>query len=165
MIDTLLWTIISFHEPDHTILRRILPPDYNLSIKCISVIYHPFPSLFHVYFYKRHQTSPWLHNQFPHTWIPIRLFGDKILDVWFAFIGKLIVSFTCGLSLSLQWRHNERDGVSNHQRLHHLLNYRFRRRSEKTSQLRVTGLCAGNSPATGEFPAQRASYAENVSIW
>ena len=27
------------------------------------------------------------------------------------------------------------------------------------------GLCEGNSPATGEFPAQRASYAENVSIW
>ena len=33
------------------------------------------------------------------------------------------------------------------------------------SKLRVTGLCAGNSPGTGEFPAQRASYAENVSIW
>ena len=36
--------------------------------------------------------------------------------------------------------------------------------SRKTSQLHVTGLCAGNSPVTGEFPAQRASYAENVSI-
>ena len=40
-----------------------------------------------------------------------------------------------------------------------------RRRSKKTSKLRVTGLCAGNSPVTGEFPAQRASNAENVSIW
>ena len=29
----------------------------------------------------------------------------------------------------------------------------------------LTGLCAGNSPATGEFPAQMASDAENVSIW
>ena len=29
----------------------------------------------------------------------------------------------------------------------------------------VTGLCAGNSPGTGEFPAQMASNAENVSIW
>ena len=28
-----------------------------------------------------------------------------------------------------------------------------------------TGLCAGNSPETGEFPAQMASNAENVSIW
>ena len=35
----------------------------------------------------------------------------------------------------------------------------------KTSKLRVTGLCEGNSPVTGEFPAQRASYAENDSIW
>ena len=26
-------------------------------------------------------------------------------------------------------------------------------------------LCAGNSPVTGEFPAQRVSNAENVSIW
>ena len=33
------------------------------------------------------------------------------------------------------------------------------------SKLRVTGLCVGNSPATGEFPAQMASNAENVSIW
>ena len=39
------------------------------------------------------------------------------------------------------------------------------RRSKKTSKLRVIGLCEGNSPGTGEFPAQRASNAENVSIW
>ena len=38
-------------------------------------------------------------------------------------------------------------------------------RSKKISKLRVTGLCAGNSPGTDEFPAQMASYAENVSIW
>ena len=37
--------------------------------------------------------------------------------------------------------------------------------SKKTPKLRVIGLCAGNSPVTGEFPAQRASNAENVSIW
>ena len=41
----------------------------------------------------------------------------------------------------------------------------FRRRSKKTSKLRVTGLCAGNSPVTGEFPAQMVSNAENDSIW
>ena len=38
-------------------------------------------------------------------------------------------------------------------------------RSKKTSKLRVTGLCEGNSPVTGEFPIQRVSNAENVSIW
>ena len=40
-----------------------------------------------------------------------------------------------------------------------------RHRSKKTSKLHVTGLCAGKSPVAGEFPAQMASYAENVSIW
>ena len=40
-----------------------------------------------------------------------------------------------------------------------------RRRSKKTSKLRVTGLCEGKSPVTGEFPAQKASNADNVSIW
>ena len=35
----------------------------------------------------------------------------------------------------------------------------------KTSKLRVTGLCVGNSPEAGEFPVQMASNAENVSIW
>ena len=39
-----------------------------------------------------------------------------------------------------------------------------RRISKKTSKLRVTGLCGGNSPVTGEFPAQMASNLENVSI-
>ena len=36
---------------------------------------------------------------------------------------------------------------------------------KKTSKLRVTGLCEGNSPGTGEFPTQMSSNAENVSIW
>ena len=66
---------------------------------------------------------------------------------------------------TLQWRHNEHDGDSNHQPHDCLLNRLFRRRSEKTSKLRVTGLCAGNSPGTCEFLAQMVSYAENVSIW
>ena len=65
----------------------------------------------------------------------------------------------------LQWRHNELNGVSNHQRLNCLLNRLFRLRSEQISKLRVTGLCEGNSPVTGEFPAQRASNAKNISIW
>ena len=67
--------------------------------------------------------------------------------------------------MSLQWRHNGRDSVSNHQPHDCLLNRLFRRRSKKTSKLRVTGLWAGNSPGTGEFPVQMASNAENVSIW
>ena len=74
----------------------------------------------------------------------------RLLDVWLK---------------ALQRRNNGRDGVSNHQPHHCLLNSLFRCRSKKTSKLRVTGLCVGNSPITGEFPAQRASNAESVSIW
>ena len=66
---------------------------------------------------------------------------------------------------TLQWRHNGRDGVSNHQPRDCLLNRLFGGRSKKASKRRVTGLCVGNSPGTGEFPAQMASNAENVSIW
>ena len=65
----------------------------------------------------------------------------------------------------LQWRHNGRDSVSNHQPRDCFLSRLFRHRSTKTSKLRVTGLCVGNSPETGEFPAQVASNADNVSIW
>ena len=68
-------------------------------------------------------------------------------------------------SNALQWNHNERDGVSNHGGFHCLLNCWFRCRSKKTSKLHVTGLYAGDSPVTGEFPAQKASNMENVSIW
>ena len=67
--------------------------------------------------------------------------------------------------ISLQWRHNGCDSVSNHQPHDCLLNRLFRRRSKKTSKLHVIGLCMGNSPGTGEIPAQMASYAERVSIW
>ena len=68
------------------------------------------------------------------------------------------------LENTLQWRHNERDGVTNHRPHDCLLIRLFKRKSKKTSKLRVTGLCAGNSTVTGEFPAQKASEAEKVSI-
>ena len=46
------------------------------------------------------------------------------------------------LAISLQWRHNERDGLPNHQPRGCLLYLLFSRRSKKTSKIRVTGLCA-----------------------
>ena len=66
---------------------------------------------------------------------------------------------------ALQWRQNEPDGASNHQPHDCLFHRLFRRRSKKISKLRVTGLCEGKSSVTAEFPARRASNAENVSIW
>ena len=55
---------------------------------------------------------------------------------------------------TLQWRHNEGNGVSNHRRFDCLLNFLFRRRSKKTSRLRVTGLCEGNLMVTTGFLPQ-----------
>ena len=57
--------------------------------------------------------------------------------------------------VALQWRHNDHDGVSKHQ-LHGCLPKRlFRRRSKKTSKLRVTGPCVGNSPGPVNSPHKR----------
>ena len=53
---------------------------------------------------------------------------------------------------SLPWRHNDHDGVSNPQPHGCLLNRLFGCRSKKTSKLRVTGLCAGNSPGPVNSP-------------
>ena len=97
------------------------------------------------------------------------------LQIWLPDIISLcliasIDNCQCHARFTLQWRHYGRDGVSNHQPLHCLLNRLFRHRTKKTAKVRVTGLCEGNSPVnnspvTGEFPTQRASNAENVSIW
>ena len=76
--------------------------------------------------------------------------------------GYYFVMLEC---VALHWRHNGRDGVSNHHPYVCLLSRLFRRRSKKTSKLRVTGRCEGNSPGTGEFSAQIASNAEKASIW
>ena len=89
----------------------------------------------------------------------------NILHRYALVISAIFLSPNCMYHQTLQWRHDERDGVSNHQPHHCLLKRLFRRRSKKTSKLRVTGLCEGHSSVTGEFPAQRASNAENVSIW
>ena len=68
------------------------------------------------------------------------------------------------LLCTLQWRLDDRDGVSIHHPHGCLLNCLFRCRSKKWSKLRVTGLCVGNSPVTGEFPAQRASNAKKIHL-
>ena len=65
---------------------------------------------------------------------------------------------------SLRWRHNGRYGVSSHQPQDCLLNRIFRRRSKKTSKLRVTGLCAGNSPH--KWPVTRKMFPlDDVSMY
>ena len=117
--------------------------------------YGPFDGLF----------LHWIHNQF----VQMVSLGPLPIhwQVW--------TQHTCGKHVmwpdapcphvSLLWRLNGCGGLSNHQPHDCLLSRLFRHISKKTSKLRVTGLCEGNSPGTGEFPPQRASNAENDSIW
>ena len=69
---------------------------------------------------------------------------------------------------ALQWRHNRRDGVPNHQPHDCLLNWLFRRRSKKTSKVRVTGFVRGihrwpvNSPH--KWPVTRKMFQFDVVI-
>ena len=62
---------------------------------------------------------------------------------------------------TLLWRHDGRGGVSNHQPHDCLLNCLFRRRSKKTSKLRVSGLCAWNRWAVNslhKWPVTRKMF-------
>ena len=124
--------------------KRMIEIDTNLTFLYIkgTIIHHV---CFCVMLYDNHMAFPLCYS----TW-------NTAITQW---------SFVYQASISLRWRHNEHDGVSNHHLYHCSLNSLSRRRSQETSKLRVTGLCEGNSPVTGEFPAQTASNAENVSIW
>ena len=118
--------------------------------------------------------QPWNLNQ--NTIIFIQENAPKIPSAgWLSFclrLNVLMKMFSFSLVLpwerrlvALQWRHNDRDGILNYRVLHCLLNCWSRCRSKKISNFLVTDLCGGNSPVTGEFPALKASDAENVSIW
>ena len=91
----------------------------------------------HLFNYKCLFLTHWLPGNLKETLGKITL---KLISVFFSAIR------------SLQWRHNDHDCVSNHQPRGCLLNRLFRRRSKKTSKLRVTGLCVGNSPGPVNSP-------------
>ena len=101
----------------------------------------------------RHCNVAMYYSDIAHVVYPVRAFNWlSLIVVWYQPVYTYPPGFITVTSL--------RDCVSNNQPLSCLLNRLFRRRSKKTSKLRVTGLCAGNSPVTGEFPAQKASNAE-----
>ena len=128
------------------------------------IIIPPFQKLYHMTDTKNYKHTYLLRNISNRIWIicTINYCTYPINTSW---LTSEWLNFTATFSSSLQWRHNEHDGVSNHQRLDCLLSRLFRRKWEKTSKFRVTGLCVGHSPVTGEFPTQRPSNTENVSIW
>ena len=77
---------------------------------------------------------------------------SEVEENWF-YVISTIPTYINVLALSLDWRHNGRDSVSNHQPHDCLFNRLFRRRWKKTSKLRVTGLCTGKWPVTRKmFP-------------
>ena len=80
---------------------------------------------------------------YPHRYSAIC--GSQL--VWY-----VIISPDCTMVTSLRWRHNGRDGVSNHLPHDCLLNRLFERRWKKTSKPRVTGLCVGKSPGPVNSP-------------
>ena len=90
---------------------------------------------------------------------------------WFRFTkhksrssGRLVVEISC-LATGHACHYNDVIMSAMASQITNLTIVFSRCRLKKTPLLLVTGLCEGNSPVTGEFPAQRASNAENVSIW
>ena len=77
-------------------------------------------------------------------------FAEIFVTVWTPVVYKCCAC--CYFITPLRWRHNDHAGVSNHQPHGCLLNRLFRLRSKKTSKLRVTGLCVGNSPGPVNSP-------------
>ena len=78
---------------------------------------------------------------FKHANCLIRRIARLPLGIWIIYQPWWMVSGS--IWFSLQWRHDEYHGVSNHRRLKCLLNRLFRRTSKKQSKPRATGLCGG----------------------
>ena len=90
-------------------------------------------------------------------------FSDHFIDIGaIMWLNVQCIPGNMHMFCSLRWRHNGRDGVSNHQPHDCLLNRLLRRRSKKTSKFRVTGLCVGihrgpvNSPH--KWPVTRKMF-------
>ena len=83
----------------------------------------------------------------PATWLHHPGYGLDMLSVSYRREWHRTSTVKC--LYALHWRHNESDGVSNHQPHDCLLNGLFRRRSKKTPKLRVTGRWPVNSPHKG----------------
>ena len=66
---------------------------------------------------------------------------------------------------SIQWRHHERDGVSNHRRLDCLLSRLLRAQIKQSIKARRHWPPWGESTGDRCIPSQEASNGKNVSIW
>ena len=86
--------------------------------------------------------------------------------MWWGFFHRMSPNSQMSCSgISLQWHHNECDGISNHWRLD-LFTQPFVQ-AEIKEDIRAPRHWPlwGNSPVTSEFPSQRVSNAEKVFTW
>ena len=82
---------------------------------------------------------------------------------WDPFRAGILSRLRLSWQTSLKRRHNERDGVSNQQPHDCLFNRLFKAQIKENIKARRHWPLWGEF--TGDFPVQRASNAENVSIW
>ena len=94
-----------------------------------------------------------------HWYFPFRIRYAIHKAKWFRFCPLI---YQAAPKLSLQWRHNGRDGVSitGVSIVYSTVCSDADQRKHQSS-----ASLEGNSPITSEFPSQWASNAENVSIW
>ena len=119
-----------------------------------------------MYFFLIYQYFPAILTQVLACWLRLMALGHCLKQCWLLISSDLWFSqesnFRASQSVSLQWRHDGRDGIWNHQPHHCLLNRLFRRISKKTSKLQVTGFVWGihrwpvNSPH--KWPVMRKMF-------
>ena len=80
-------------------------------------------------------------------------------------VGQPLLFYIKSVFVTLQWRHNGRDGVSNHQPHDCLPNRLFRCRSKKISRLCVTGLYAGNSASLMGDDGSGSGFMDFGYLW
>ena len=104
-----------------------------------------FNLLLHIRLWIYPSISLWytVQSHFFRKWCSLWYFADSTI--------KIRASLVPSIMVTLQWRHNGRDSVSNHQPHDCLLKCLCRRRSKKTSKLRVTGLCVGIHRTNGQL--------------
>ena len=83
--------------------------------------------------------------------------------------GPVVSQCTLGQPVAFQWHSSvhwtSQCTLAQGKGIVYLTVYSRHRSKKYISKLCVTGIRVGISPVTGEFPTQRASNAENVSIW
>ena len=148
MVDASCNFTVSFlsYDVKTTKFNQHLPVDLTL----LSMSIARFQKLLMFWMWRYHGTTLWHHRGGAwHNGMFLTTARD--VNCWAHIANHMTQLWQVG-DMALRWRHYDQDSVSNHQPHGCLLNRLFRRRSNKTSKLRVTGLCVGNSPGPVNSP-------------